>query len=79
LFKAEQRGIQIGEQRGIQIATERINKLFTLLVQDGRYEDIRRSAADHDFQNSSGVRNLTIKPYPYHANNGRRSCYFLTA
>lgn len=50
LFKAEQRGIQIGEQRGeqrgIQLATGRINKLISLLVRDGRYDDIKRSAAD---------------------------------
>jgi len=56
LFEAEQRGEQRGVQRGIQIGeqrgTERINKLLALLVQDGRYDDIKRSATDTGFQNS---------------------------
>lgn len=42
LFEAEQRGIEIGQQR--------VNKLNSILLQDKRYDDLARSAADPEFQ-----------------------------
>ena len=58
LFEAEQRGIEIGQQRGIkigeqhgiEIGQQRVNKLHSILLQDKRYDDLARSAADPEFQ-----------------------------
>ena len=44
--EAEQRG----EQRGKQQAEQRINKLNTLLIQHERYDDLKRSVTDSNFQ-----------------------------
>ena len=44
--EAEQRGIKQGEQR----AGERINKLHALLIEKGRFEDLKCSATDEGFQ-----------------------------
>lgn len=46
MYEAEQRGIKQGEQR----AGERINKLHALLIEKGRFEDLKRSATDEGFQ-----------------------------
>lgn len=46
MYEAEQRGIKQGEQR----AGERINKLHALLIERGRFEDLKRSATDEGFQ-----------------------------
>ena len=46
----EQRGIQIGEQRGIQIGEQRMNKLYGVLLQEKRYEDLERSTKDEEFR-----------------------------
>ena len=62
MFEAEQRGEQrgerrgkqigeqIGEQRGRKLEAERINSLNTLLLQQERYDDLKRSASDAQFQ-----------------------------
>lgn len=58
LYEAEERGIRIGEQRGeergIQIGErrgeERVNKLYGLLLQEKRYEDLERSTKDEEFR-----------------------------
>ena len=41
---------QQGEQRGKQQAEQRINKLNTLLIQHERYDDLKRSVTDSNFQ-----------------------------
>lgn len=46
MYEAEQRGIKQGEQR----AGERINKLHALLIEKGRFEDLKCSATDEGFQ-----------------------------
>ena len=46
MYEAEQRGIKQGEQRG----GERINKLHALLIEKGRFEDLKCSATDEGFQ-----------------------------
>ena len=58
LYEAEERGIRIGEQRGeergIQIGErrgeDRVNKLYGLLLQEKRYEDLERSTKDEEFR-----------------------------
>ena len=44
--RGEERGIQIGERRG----EERVNKLYGLLLQEKRYEDLERSTKDEEFR-----------------------------
>lgn len=46
IYEAEQRGEQRGEQR----AERRINQLHSLLIQDQRYDDLKRSVSDEKFQ-----------------------------
>ena len=56
--RGEERGIQIGErrveERGFQIGDrrgeERVNKLYGLLLQEKRYEDLERSTKDEEFR-----------------------------
>ena len=38
------------EERGEKRAGERINKLHAFLVQDERFEDLKRSTTDEDYQ-----------------------------
>ena len=42
LYEAEERGIRIGEQR--------MNKLYGILLQEKRYEDLERSTKDEEFR-----------------------------
>ncbi len=46
IYEAEQRG----EQRGKQQEAERINKLNLLLIENNRYDDLKRSTSDINFQ-----------------------------
>ena len=46
MFEAEQRG----EQRGIEIGEQRINTLYTILINSNRMDDLKRAAADKAFQ-----------------------------
>jgi len=46
MYEAEQRG----EQRGIEIGEQKINSLYSLLIQDNRYSDLERSVKDADFR-----------------------------
>ena len=46
MYEAEQRGIQIGEQRGEQ----RVNDLYSILIQANRYSDLERSIQDVAFR-----------------------------
>ena len=54
MYEAEQRGIQIGEQRGIQIGEQRgeqrVNDLYSILIQANRYSDLERSIQDVAFR-----------------------------
>ncbi len=43
-------GLKQGLERGEKKAGERINKLHALLVQDERYDDLKRCTSDEDFQ-----------------------------
>ncbi len=46
MYEAEQRGIQIGEQRGEQ----RVNDLYSILIQANRFSDLERSIQDVAFR-----------------------------
>lgn len=54
MYEAEQRGIQIGEQRGIQIGEQRgeqrVNDLYSILIQANRFSDLERSIQDVAFR-----------------------------
>ncbi len=50
LLEAEARGEARGEKRGEKRGEQRVNKLITLLLRDGRYEDLKQSAEDTGFQ-----------------------------
>ena len=43
-------GIEEGKEEGIETATKRINRLNKCLIQDERFDDLRRSAEDADYQ-----------------------------
>ncbi len=49
MLEAEQRGLERGIEQGEKQIT-RINKLHALLVQDERYDDLKRSTSDKDFR-----------------------------
>ena len=48
--RGEERGEKRGEERGEKRGKELVSKLFALLVQDKRFEDLERAARDDDFQ-----------------------------
>ena len=48
--RGEKRGEKRGEERGEKRGKELVSKLFALLVQDKRFEDLERAARDDDFQ-----------------------------
>ena len=50
ILEAEERGEKRGEERGEKRGKELVSKLFALLVQDKRFEDLERAARDDDFQ-----------------------------
>lgn len=54
MLEAEERGIQRGreegEARGEKRGIERVNKLYSFLIKEKRFEDLERSANDGDFQ-----------------------------
>ena len=41
---------QHGREQGEQIGKEQINKLNQCLLTDNRFDDLKRSVSDHDFQ-----------------------------
>lgn len=50
MLEAEERGIQRGREEGEERGIERINKLYSFLIKEKRFEDLERSANDGDFQ-----------------------------
>lgn len=48
--EARERGEKIGEKRGREQGEERINKLYSLLINEKRFEDLQRSTDDKDFR-----------------------------
>lgn len=48
--RGEERGERRGEKRGEERGKERLSKLFALLVQDRRFDDLERAATDKGFQ-----------------------------
>jgi len=47
MLEAEERGEERGEEHGKEI----VSKLFALLIQDKRFDELERAAMDKDFQN----------------------------
>ena len=50
VLEAEERGEERGRKQGEKRAGERINKLHAFLVQDERFEDLKRSTTDEAYQ-----------------------------
>lgn len=50
VLEAEERGEERGRKQGEKRARERINKLHAFLVQDERFEDLKRSTTDEAYQ-----------------------------
>ena len=48
--EGREEGREEGKEEGIEAATKRINRLNKCLIQDERFDDLRRSAEDVDYQ-----------------------------
>lgn len=50
MFEAEQRGEKRGRAQGIDEGEERINKLYSFLIKEKRFEDLERATGDKKFR-----------------------------
>ena len=50
ILEVEERGEKRGEERGEKRAEERMKRLQTALLRDGRFDDLKRSIEDRNFE-----------------------------